>query len=67
MRETDARFRQRLRIDVADGIVQPKLSQCLISWRNVTPEFPLELTAMCAMELAEACSARSWTRVILFS
>lgn len=54
VRETDARFRAPLRIGVADGIVQPKLSQCLISWRKVSPEIPLELTEMRALELAEA-------------
>lgn len=54
VRETDARFRAPLRIGVADGIAQPKLTQCLISWRKVAPEIPLELTEMRALELAEA-------------
>jgi DNA-binding transcriptional LysR family regulator len=54
VRETDARFRAPLRIGVADGITQPKLSQCLVSWRKVAPEIPLELTEMRALELAEA-------------
>lgn len=54
VRETDARFRAPLRIGVADGIAQPKLSQCLVSWRKVTPEISLELTEMRALELAEA-------------
>lgn len=54
VRETDARFRAPLRIGVADGIAQPKLSQCLVSWRKVAPEIPLELTEMRALELAEA-------------
>ncbi len=54
VRETDARFRAPLRIGVADGIAQPKLSQCLIGWRKVAPEIPLELTEMRALELAEA-------------
>lgn len=52
--ETDARFRAPLRIGVADGIAQPKLAQCLIGWRKVAPEIPLELTEMRALELAEA-------------
>lgn len=54
VRETDARFRAPLRIGVADGIAQPKLAQCLVSWRKVAPEIPLELTEMRALELAEA-------------
>lgn len=54
VRETDVRFRAPLRIGVADGIAQPKLSQCLVSWRRVAPEIPVELTEMRALELAEA-------------
>ena len=54
VRETDARFQAPLRIGVADGIAQPKLSQCLVSWRKVAPEIPLEITEMRAVELAEA-------------
>ncbi len=54
VRETDARFRAPLRIGVADGIAQPKLSQCLIRWREIAPEIPLELTEMRALELADA-------------
>lgn len=54
VRETDARFRAPLRIGVADGIAQPKLSQCLVSWRGVAPEIQLELTEMRASELAQA-------------
>lgn len=54
VRETDARFRAPLRIGVADGIAQPKLSQCLVRWREVASEIPLELTELRASELAEA-------------
>lgn len=54
VRETDARFRAPLRIGVADGIAQPKLSQCLVNWRTVAPEISLELTEMRASELADA-------------
>jgi len=54
VRETDARFRAPLRIGVADGIAQPKLSECLIRWRMVAPEIPVELTEMRASELADA-------------
>lgn len=54
VRDTDARFRAPLRIGVADGLAQPKLSDCLVSWRGVAPEIHLELTEMRAPELAEA-------------
>lgn len=54
VRETDARFRAPLRIGVADGIAQPKLSECLVSWRGVAPEIQIELTEMRASELTEA-------------
>jgi DNA-binding transcriptional LysR family regulator len=54
VRETDARFRAPLRIGVADGIAQPKLSECMVRWREVAPEIPLELTEMRASELADA-------------
>jgi DNA-binding transcriptional LysR family regulator len=54
VRETDARFRAPLRIGVADGVAQPKLSECLVTWRVVAPDIQLELTEMRASELAEA-------------
>jgi DNA-binding transcriptional LysR family regulator len=54
VRETDARVKAPLRIAVADGIAQPKLSECLVRWRKVAPEVPLELTEMRAEELAAA-------------
>lgn len=54
VRETDARFRAPLRIGVADGVAQPKLSQCLISWRSLAPDVQVELAEMRAPELAEA-------------
>lgn len=54
VRETDARFRTPLRIGVADGIAQPKLSECLVRWREVAPGIPLELTELRAAELADA-------------
>ncbi len=54
VREVDARFRAPLRIGVADGVSQPKLSQCLVAWRALAPDIQLELTEMRASELAEA-------------
>lgn len=52
--ETDARFRAPLRIGIADGISQPKISECLIRWRSIAPEIPLELVELRASELADA-------------
>lgn len=54
VRETDARFRAPLRIGVADGLAQPKLSDCLVRWRSIAPEIHLELAEMRAPELAQA-------------
>lgn len=54
VRETDARFRAPLRIGVADGIAQPKLSECFVRWSKSAPTTPLELTEMRASELAKA-------------
>lgn len=54
VRSTDARFRAPLRIGVADGIVQPKLSECMVRWREVAPEVPVELAELRASELADA-------------
>lgn len=54
VRETDGRFRAPLRIGVADGIAQPKLSECLVRWREVAPEIPLELVEMRSLELSDA-------------
>jgi DNA-binding transcriptional LysR family regulator len=54
VRETDIRYRSPLRIGVADGISQPRLSECFMRWRNVAPEIPLELTEMRATELSAA-------------
>lgn len=56
VRDVDARFRAPLRIGVADGLAQPKLSECFARWREVAPEIPLELTEMRAAELA--CALR---------
>ncbi len=54
VRETDARFRAPLRIGIADGIAQPKLTECIVRWREVAPEIPLELSEMRFCELADA-------------
>ncbi|RRH90345.1 LysR family transcriptional regulator [Variovorax beijingensis] len=54
VRETDARYRAPLRIGVADGIAQPKLSECFVNWRAMTPNIPLEITEMRAVELLAA-------------
>ena len=54
VRATDARYRAPLRIGVADGIAQPKLSECFARWQELAPETPLELSEMTADELAGA-------------
>ena len=54
VRETDARYRAPLRVGVADGIAQPKLSECFIGWRMLAPDIPLEITEMRAAELSVA-------------
>jgi DNA-binding transcriptional LysR family regulator len=54
VRATDARYRAPLRIGVADGLAQPKLSACFASWQALAPETPLELLEMTAGELASS-------------
>lgn len=54
VRETDARFRAPLRVGIADGIAQPKLSECFILWGKSTPEVALELMELRASELSDA-------------
>lgn len=54
VRATDARHRAPLRIGVADGIAQPRLSECIAGWQTLAPETPLELFEMTADELAAA-------------
>ncbi len=54
VRETDARYRMPIRIGVADGIAQPKLSECFGSWRASAPNIALEITEMRAVELLAA-------------
>lgn len=54
VRDTDARFRAPLRIGVADGIAQPRLSECMVRWQEVAPDIPLEISDMRASELADA-------------
>ncbi len=54
VRATDARYRAPLRIGVADGIAQPRLSKCFASWQALAPETPIELSEMSADELANA-------------
>lgn len=54
VRQTHTLYQAPLRIGVADGIAQLKLSKCLNSWRTVAPEVPLELAEMRARELVGA-------------
>lgn len=54
VRATDSRYRPPLRIGVADGIAQPRLSECFAGWHALAPETPIELSEMSADELATA-------------
>lgn len=54
VRHTHALYQAPLCIGVADGIAQPRLSECLNRWRLVAPEVPLEIAEMRARELAIA-------------
>lgn len=54
VRETHSLYRAPLRIGVADGITQPRLSECFNRWRIIAPEVPLELFEMRARELVSA-------------
>lgn len=54
VRETDARYREPLRVGVADGIAQPRLIECFVNWRTLSPDVPLELTELSATELLAA-------------
>lgn len=54
VRHTHALYQAPLSIGVADGISQPRLSECLNRWRLVAPEVPLEIAEMRAHELASA-------------
>lgn len=54
VRRTSALYQPPLRIGVADGLAQPKLSECLARWQAMAPAVPLELSEMRAHELAAA-------------
>lgn len=54
IRQTHTLYQAPLRVGIADGIAQPKLSECLSGWRAVMPEVPLELAEMRAGELIGA-------------
>lgn len=54
VRETDARYREPLRIGVDDSTALPKLAECLARWREFSPDVPLEITEMRTAELLTA-------------
>lgn len=54
VRQTNALYQPALRIGIADGIGQLKLSECLAEWQAMMPAVPLELSEMRAHELATA-------------
>ena len=62
VRRTSALYQPPLRIGVADGLAQPKLSECLAGWQAMAPAVPLELSEMRAHELAAAlCQEAGFT------
>ncbi|MDQ0589985.1 LysR family transcriptional regulator [Variovorax paradoxus] len=54
VRKTDSQYRPPLRVGVADGIAQPRLTECISAWRTFHPDAPLELAEMSAAELLGA-------------
>ncbi|MDA7417085.1 LysR family transcriptional regulator [Xenophilus arseniciresistens] len=54
VRHTHALYQAPMRVGVADGIAQPRLSECFNRWRLIAPEVPLEIEEMRARELANA-------------
>lgn len=54
VRGTDARYREPLRVGVADDIAQPRFSACITGWRALAPDIPIEFTEMRAAELSAA-------------
>jgi DNA-binding transcriptional LysR family regulator len=54
LRSTDACFHAPLRIGVADGIAQRRLSECFATWSQRDPAIPLDLVELRATELAAA-------------
>ncbi|MDP9962961.1 DNA-binding transcriptional LysR family regulator [Variovorax paradoxus] len=54
VRETNARYREPLRVGIADGIAQPRLSECLARWRMLARDIPLEVMELRAVELSAA-------------
>lgn len=51
VQQTHSLYQAPLRVCVADGIAQPKLSECLSGWRAIAPDVPLELAEMRVGEL----------------
>ena len=47
-------YRAPLRVGVADGMAQLRLSECFAGWRALAPDIPLEITEMPAAELSGA-------------
>jgi DNA-binding transcriptional LysR family regulator len=54
VRETGQNHRASLRIGIADGLSQPKLSRCLSEWFQIAPHTPIQLQDMLAPALAGA-------------
>ncbi|MGN8005992.1 LysR family transcriptional regulator [Acidovorax sp. 22279] len=54
VRATDDRHREPLRIGVDEATVQPMMADCLVRWRLIASDIPVELTEMHATELLSA-------------
>lgn len=54
VRARDARHREPIRVGVADGLAQPRMSACINRWRVICPETPIELRELPVAELARA-------------
>ncbi len=53
VREVDGRCRIPLRVGIADGMVQPRLSQCLSQWRELLPRTELDLHEVRSLQVPD--------------
>ncbi|WP_398501111.1 LysR family transcriptional regulator [Variovorax sp.] len=53
VQEVDGRCRIPLRVGIADGMVQPRLSQCLAQWRELLPKTELDLRELRSLQVPD--------------
>lgn len=53
VQEVDGRCRIPLRVGMADGMVQPRLSQCLAQWRELLPKNELDLRELRSVQVPD--------------